>query len=106
VRGDQYARFAVFSQELLPEEITEYLGIRSDQTKIMGSRSPGSPPVPRTHIWEISSDRRRRASSTQSPDGDWIPLSAHAEQIVDRLAPIEFNGGRAASVDRPKLARR
>ena len=75
VRQRAYLRLA--SDGLSPDEITALLGVAADDAKVRGSRSPGPPPVPRTHLWNLNSG--------VAEDG---PVGDHLDALWPRLQQI------------------
>lgn len=74
MRTLQYCYFALKSELMSAEAITDRLRMRPDEVKVMGSRDPERR-LPRCHAWKIV----RR--STESVD-DQI------QHVVDRLSPV------------------
>jgi hypothetical protein len=74
MRTLQYCYFALKSELISAEDITDRLRMRPDEVKVMGSRDPERR-LPRCHAWKIV----RR--STESVD-------EQIEHIVSRLSPV------------------
>jgi Domain of unknown function (DUF4279) len=75
MRTLQYCYFALKSEVMSAEAITDRLLMRPDEVKVMGSRNPALR-LPRCHVWKIV----RR--STESVD-------EQIQHIVDRLSPLQ-----------------
>ena len=55
--------------------ISERLGLIPTETKLMGSRHLGPPPIPRCHLWQLD-------SGVESHE---LPLDDHLRSLVTRL---------------------
>jgi hypothetical protein len=68
-------RFLVLSDTYAPQAITQKLNLIPDEMQPKGSRFQGPPARPVSHIWVIESGLP-----------DEVPLDAHFERIMDRIA--------------------
>src|SRR5262249_3974906 len=76
----QHAYFVIFSHVVHPDVVSDRLGVRADDTMVMGSRSQ-SPLRPAFHKWMISCLPPKR-------------VDEQLEEIVQRLTPIQRQIGR------------
>ena len=60
----------------LPDRITAELGLTPDETAVRGSKQPGPPPLPRHHLWLLSSGVSETAR-----------LDDQLEALLERLRP-------------------
>ena len=72
----QYVYLGMLSETVDPGQISHRLGLVPDEIRLRGSRHPGPPSVPRTHIWQLNSGVVR----------DDVPLNDHFEALLARLA--------------------
>ena len=77
MRVRQYAYLSLKSDDLTPDQITEIMGVPADEVKHKGSRTPGPPPVPRCHLWELRSGL---------PDDR--PLQDHFDVLLLKIATV------------------
>src|SRR5579859_6522990 len=75
MRMEQHVYFAVFTRTLHPDAISERLGMRPDEAKILGSRLK-SPPRPTAHWWQVRCDEQ-------------LPVDEQIHRVIDRMAQIE-----------------
>lgn len=68
LRIRQHGSFTIFSEDVLPDRITQALGINPDYVRVRGEVS-AEPPRPRAHMWELRVDA----------------ASLDVNQILDRL---------------------
>jgi Domain of unknown function (DUF4279) len=55
MRLRQRAYLRIASDVLDPARVSEIVGVNPDEARLMGSRSPGPPPRPRSHLWYLRS---------------------------------------------------
>lgn len=72
---NQYVYFALRSDELSADQITERLGLEPDERVIRGARTP-EPPVPVSHSWKLV---------CRKPG---MRVDEQAERVLTRLAPV------------------
>ena len=77
MRIRQRAYLGLASDGLDPSQITELLGTEASETKVMGSRQSGPPPLPRSHLWKL-----------ESGVSDQSPLEDHLTALWPRLADL------------------
>lgn len=71
----QYVYLGVRSELLDPGIISQRLSLIPSQTKLMGSRHLGPPPIPRCHLWQLDSGVESRE----------LPLDDHFRSLLTRL---------------------
>ena len=74
----QYVYFALWSDVLTPEEMTERLGLQPDRALHRGSKK-ADPPRPIEHKWEVRSE------------GSGLTITEHVARLMPRLEPIRPN---------------
>jgi hypothetical protein len=77
VRVRQHAYLRIASVSLDPGQITGLVGLDADDSKQMGSRSAGPPPVPRSNLWHLRSG---------APDDE--NLDVHFDRLFARIEPL------------------
>jgi hypothetical protein len=72
----QRVYLSVHSSDLTPERIDAELGLSADESRLLGSKKVGPPPVPRYHIWNLFSG---------APDAS--SLRDHFSVLFERMMP-------------------
>jgi Domain of unknown function (DUF4279) len=97
----QYTHFAVRSQSLTPDELTELLGVQPDMTEARGSRVlqsvPGKP-VPRAHMWDV--ECRDYKMSVDDQIGSVLKRLAPAREAIRKLVMEQDDANTVLSVAR------
>jgi hypothetical protein len=72
----QYAEFVLTSRTILPNVLTERIGVQPDEARSVQPRIRGSQAVPLRHVWKVASGVSRKER-----------LDAHVEALFTRLLP-------------------
>jgi Domain of unknown function (DUF4279) len=76
VKVRQYVYLGLKSDTVDPGTISERLGLMPDEVKLMASKHPGPPPVPRTHLWRLNS----------GVGSDEVALDEHFDSLLARVS--------------------
>ncbi|MER6678132.1 DUF4279 domain-containing protein [Streptomyces sp. NPDC000983] len=98
----QYVYFALSSERTTTDEITRFLGIEPDETRVRGSRSTSPVTVPSCHRWKIvCRDRELRVDEQVSRVvGRLQPHTEAIARLAGRLTAEEGPGSAVLQVVR------
>lgn len=85
----QYVYLGLSSDTVDPGTISERLGLMPDEVKLMGSRHPGPPPLPRTHMWRLNSGT---GSDERTLDEHFQSLLARLTGSASKLRELTVSG--------------